>query len=251
MTTSVDVVLPVLNEERDLPRSVATLHQFLTDRCHDRWRIVIADNGSTDNTLAVSQQLSRQYPHVAFIHLEQRGRGRALKRAWLESTADIVSYMDVDLSTDLQTFPQLIAAIRDEGYDLAVGSRLAKGAQVANRTLKREILSRGYNLIIRAVFFTRFSDAQCGFKAISRRAAQRLLPLVQDNGWFLDTELLILAERRGFRIKDVPAHWTDDPDTRVRVWRTVMGDLRGLLRLRVGGIPHLPQEPQETSGPSS
>ena len=250
MTTSVDIVLPVLNEERDLPHSVATLHQFLTDHCLDRWRIVIADNGSTDNTLEVAQQLSQQYPNVAFIHLEQRGRGRALKRAWLESPADIVSYMDVDLSTDLQAFPQLIAAIRDEGYDLAVGSRLAKGAQVVKRTLKREVLSRGYNLIIRAVFFTRFSDAQCGFKAISRRAAQRLLPLVKDNGWFLDTELLILAEKRGFHIKDVPAHWTDDPDTRVRVWRTVMGDLRGLLRLRVGGIPRLPQEPPRTGGPS-
>jgi glycosyltransferase involved in cell wall biosynthesis len=251
MTTSVDVVLPVLNEERDLPRSVAALHQFLSDHCHDQWRIVIADNGSTDNTLAIAQQLGQRYPHVSSIHLDQRGRGRALKRAWLESPADIVCYMDVDLSTDLQAFPPLIAAIRDEGYDIAIGSRLAKGAQVVRRTLKREALSRGYNLLIRAMFFTRFSDAQCGFKAISRRTARLLLPLVQDNGWFLDTEILILAEKRGFRIKDVPVHWTDDPDTRVRVWRTVMGDLRGLFRLRFRGIPRLPQEPQGTGRSSS
>ena len=154
--------------------------------------------------------------------------------------------MDVDLSTDLAAFPGLIAAIRDEGYDVAVGSRLTRGSRVIGRRLKREVLSRGYNLLIRALFFTRFSDAQCGFKALSRRAAQRLLPLVKDNAWFLDTELLLLAEKRGFRIKDVPVRWTDDPDTRVRVWRTVMGDLRGLLRLRLRGIPRVPPEPLTT-----
>ena len=243
MTSSVDIVLPVLNEEQDLPRSVATLHRFLQKHCQDDWRIVIADNGSTDNTLAIAQQLGQQYPQVGCLHLDQRGRGRALKRAWLESKADIVAYMDIDLSTDLQALPPLITAIRDEGYDLAIGSRLAKGARVERRTLKREVLSRGYNLLIRAMFFTRFSDAQCGFKALSRRAAQVLLPLVQDNGWFLDSELLILAEKRGFHIKDVPVHWTDDPDTRVRVLRTALGDIRGLLRLRFGGIPQVPPEP--------
>ena len=247
VATSVDVVLPVLNEEMDLPHSVATLHEFLTHNCQDQWRIVIADNGSTDNTLEVARDLSGKYPQVAYIHLDQRGRGRALKRAWLESPADIVSYMDVDLSTDLDAFPPLIAAIRDDGYDVAVGSRLTQGARVLSRSLRREVLSRGYNLLIKAMFFSRFSDAQCGFKALSRRAAQLLLPLVQDNGWFLDSEVLILAEKRGFRIKDVPVHWTDDPDTRVRVVQTAWGDIKGLLRLRFKGIPQLPQDTQGIS----
>ena len=245
MAISVDVVIPVLNEEKGLASSVMTLHQFLSGRCQDQWRIVIADNGSTDSTLTVAKELSRQYPQVTFIHLNQRGRGRALKRAWLESPADIVSYMDVDLSTDIEAFLPIVAAIRDEGYDLAVGSRLTKGARVAGRSLKREVVSRGYNLLIKAMFFSRFSDAQCGFKALSRRAARLLLPLIRDNGWFLDSELLILAEKRGFRIKDVPVHWTDDPDTRVRVLRTAWGDFKGLLRLRFGGIPKLPQDVED------
>jgi glycosyltransferase involved in cell wall biosynthesis len=239
VSTSIDVVIPVLNEEGSLVFSISTLHRFLSEQCQDDWRIIIADNGSTDSTLSVAQELSQQYGQVAFIHLDQRGRGRALKQAWLDSEADIVSYMDVDLSTDLSAFPLLIAAIRDHEYDLAVGSRLARGAQVHGRSVKREIISRAYNTLIKVMFLTRFSDAQCGFKALSRRTAQLLLPVVRDNGWFLDSELLILAEKKGFRIKDIPVHWTDDPDTRVRVIRTAWGDLKGLLRLRILGIPNL------------
>lgn len=240
MSTSVDVVIPVLNEEDSLAFSISTLHRFLTEQCQDDWRIVIADNGSTDTTLSIAEELSQNYGRVSFIHLDQRGRGRALKQAWLDSEADIVSYMDVDLSTDLTAFPFLVAAIRDHEYDLAVGSRLAKGAKVNGRSLKREIISRAYNILIKAMFLSRFSDAQCGFKALSRRTARLILPVVHDTGWFLDSELLIVAEKKGFRIKDIPVHWTDDPDTRVRVIRTAWGDLKGLLRLRIFGIPNLP-----------
>ena len=239
MSILIDVVIPVLNEEGSLALSIGTLHRFLSEHCQDDWRIVIADNGSTDSTLSVAQGLSQQFGRVTFIHLDQRGRGRALKQAWLASEADIVSYMDVDLSTDLNAFPLLVTAIRDHGYDLAVGSRLTKGAQVNGRSLKREVISRAYNILIKAMFLTRFSDAQCGFKALSRRTAQLLLPVVRDNGWFLDSELLILAEKKGFRIKNIPVQWTDDPDTRVRVIRTAWGDLKGLLRLRILGIPNL------------
>lgn len=236
MPPSVDIVIPVLNEERDLPRCVATLREFLPGAIPNPWRIVIADNGSDDATPEVSRDLMREHLEVGYLRLEQRGRGRALRRAWLESQADLVSYMDVDLSTDLRAIPPLVRAL-EEGYDLAVGSRLARGARVYRRRLQREITSRGYNLLIKSMFFTRFSDAQCGFKAMTRSAAQALLPHVQDPGWFFDSELLIIAEKRGFRIKDVPVNWTDDPDTRVRVVRTAVQDIKGLMRLRFGGIP--------------
>ena len=235
---SVEVVIPVLNEERALPGTVATLREFLRDAIPNPCRIVIADNGSNDSTPQVGRGLAEEHPDVAYLRLEQRGRGRALRRAWLESQADLVSYMDVDLSTDLSAFQPLVQALED-GYDLAIGSRLAKESTVRLRSLKREVISRSYNLLIEAMFFTRFSDAQCGFKAMTSAAARALLPHVQDQGWFFDTELLILAEKRGFRIMDVPVTWTDDPDTRVKVVRTALDDLKGLLRLRFGGLPRV------------
>ncbi|MDP6494124.1 MAG: glycosyltransferase family 2 protein [Dehalococcoidia bacterium] len=236
MQPLVDVVIPVLNEEKALRRCVASLHQFLGEHSPYGCRILIADNGSADQTPDIAEALSKEHSDVSWTRLETRGRGRALRKAWLESDADILTYMDVDLSTGLDAFPLLVRAIGEEGYDVAIGSRLMKGSVVRRRTLKREITSRGYNLIIKAAFFTRFSDAQCGFKAISRNAAQFLIPKIQDQGWFFDSELLILAEKGGFHIKDVPVEWTDDPDTRVRVIKTATDDLKGLLRLRLGGL---------------
>ena len=242
MPPTIDIVIPVLNEERALPSSIATLRQFLGDAILNPWRIVIADNGSDDTTPEVSRRLAAEYPEVAYLRLEQRGRGRALRLAWLESDADLVSYMDVDLSTDLSALPPMIQAL-EQGYDLAIGSRLASGASVNRRTLQREITSRSYNLLIKAMFFTRFSDAQCGFKALTRAAAQALVPRVVDQAWFFDTELLILAEKRGFHIKDIPVTWTDDPDSRVKVIRTALDDIKGLLRLRFGGLPQVSGPP--------
>ncbi len=232
---SVDVVIPVLNEERALTGSVETLHAFLAEEMPQyTCRIVVADNGSTDSTLAVAQQLSSKYSDVTYIHLPVRGRGRALRKALLESDADILSYMDVDLSTDLHAFPKLVDLI-EEGYDIAIGSRLLPQSQI-QRSPRREVVSRGYNLLIKAMFLARFSDAQCGFKAISRQAAQELLPLVKDNGWFFDSELLIIAERLGYRIGEVAVRWVEDADTRVNILKTASGDLWGLLRLRFGGL---------------
>ncbi|HLB29092.1 MAG TPA: dolichyl-phosphate beta-glucosyltransferase [Dehalococcoidia bacterium] len=227
----VDLVIPVYNEEHILAKSVATLRAFLAEHLPHSWRIVIADNASTDGTLAVAQRLAQGDEGVTFIHIPQKGRGRALKAAWLQSPADIVSYMDVDLSTDLRHYPELVAAIAEEGYDLATGNRLARKAQT-RRSLHREALSRGYNFLIKGLLNVRFADAQCGFKALSRLACQELVPLVEDGEWFFDTELLVLAEKRGYRIKDVPVRWVEDPDSRVNIRRTVAQDLRGLWRLR-------------------
>ena len=244
---SVDVVIPVLNEERALPACLETLRGFLSSELRPhRWRIVVADNGSTDGTLRIAQAHAADHPdEVAYVHLDVRGRGRALRRAWLESTADVVSYMDVDLSTGLEAFPPLVGAIVDERYDVAIGSRLAEGARTT-RSLKREAISRVYNGVIRLSLGTHFTDAQCGFKALSRAAAQVLVPAVENNHWFFDTELLVIAERRGFRIKEVPVEWTEDPDTRVKVVATALEDLRGLARLRLRGIPEVAPPGEET-----
>jgi len=247
MAVVVDIVIPVLNEEKVLHDSVEFLYKHLKENFVYKFRIVIADNGSSDKTTEIASVLSQQYSEVNFTRLDLRGRGRALRKAWLESDASILSYMDVDLSTDLSSLNPLITAIAEEGFDLSVGSRLMNGSKVQKRTLKREITSRGYNLIIKSMFFTKFSDAQCGFKAISRKAANLLIPKVEDQNWFFDSELLILAEKIGLRINEIPVHWVDDPDTRVNVVKTASDDLRGLFRLRFGGLSRVLKEVKQIS----
>ena len=232
----VDVVIPVYNEEGDLERSVTTLREFLLQNVDYDWRIVVADNASTDRTLDIAKELAERYPQqVTYVHLDQKGRGRALRRAWTESDADIVSYMDVDLSTDLSAFPPLIDALIDSDYDVAIGSRLKAGAQV-QRGLKREFISRSYNLLIKLLFWHSFSDAQCGFKAVTRRAVQDIVPLIKDQAWFFDSELLLLAERMGYKIFEVPVKWTDDPDSRVKIVSTAWEDIKGLFRVRFSSV---------------
>ena len=247
MGPSVDIVVPVLNEEERLPRGIVILHNFLQqEMTNNPWRIVIVDNGSTDRTRSVSEMLVQRYPGVAYLYIPQRGRGRALRAAWMESTADVVSYMDVDISTNLAHFPRLIRAI-ERGYDVAIGSRHVKGARI-QRSLRREVLSRGYNLLIRAMFLVQFRDAQCGYKVLSRRAARALVPMVKDNQWFFDTELLIIASKWNYRIREVPVEWVEDDNSRVKVFSTVWQDIKGLLRLRFGGIPPLRENIAPGSG---
>ncbi len=227
----VNVTVPVFNEERRLKQNGPRLLAFLQDHCRFRFELVIANNASTDATLEVAQGLASTHQQVRVVHLEQKGRGGALRAVWSASSARILSYMDVDLSTDLAAFPPLVEALIGGGFDLATGSRLLKPS-LTSRGWKRETLSRGYNRLIRILFRTGFSDAQCGFKALTRRAATELIPQVEDNGWFMDTELLILAERLGYRIFDLPVMWVDDTDSRVKIWSTAIADLRGLIRLR-------------------
>jgi len=226
----VNVTIPVFNEEARLKVNIPKLHRCLRDQCPFHFEVVIADNGSTDKTLEVASSLSDTHQGVSVIHLDGKGRGRAVKHAWNASAADILSYMDVDLSTDVAAFPHLIEALVG-GYDVAVGSRRLNPS-LTTRGLKREIISRCYMLLVKALFQTKFSDAQCGFKAITRSAAAALLPLVEDNGWFMDTELLILAETLGYRIFDFPVRWVDDPDSRVKILSTAVEDIKGLLRVR-------------------
>lgn len=233
--TLVDVVIPVYNEERDLERNINTLAAYLEAHCPYRWRIVIADNASVDGTPEIGRRLATTVDRVDYVRLDQKGRGRALRYAWSHSQADVLTYMDVDLSTDLDSFLPLIEPLVEGRYGVAIGSRLARGAHVT-RGLKREVISRIYNLMIRGFFpRRRFSDAQCGFKAVTQQAARELLPLVKDQAFFFDSELLLKAEARGYRIHEVPVRWVDDPRSTVKIGKTAWEDVKGLWRVRWGG----------------
>jgi putative flippase GtrA len=229
-TRLVEVVVPVYNEQRVLAESIHRLHSYLVRTFPYGFRITIADNASTDNTWLAATELERELPYVRAVHLDQKGRGRALRKVWSESDADVVSYMDVDLSTDLDAFFPLVAPLLSGHSDLAIGTRLSKGSNVV-RGPKREFISRTYNLLLRSAMGARFSDAQCGFKAARTEVAQALLPTVEDQEWFFDTELLLLAESHGLRIHEIPVDWVDDPDSRVDIVRTVTDDLKGMWRV--------------------
>jgi putative flippase GtrA len=228
--TVLDIVVPVFNEEDDLERSVRRLHTHLADRFPYPFRITVADNASTDATPAIAARLAAELPHVTVLRLEQKGRGRALRAAWSASDAEVLAYCDVDLSTDLAALLPLVAPLVSGHSDLAIGTRLGRGSRVVRGT-KRELISRAYNLLLRGALAAGFTDAQCGFKAVRADVAHRLLPLVQDTGWFFDTELLVLAERGGLRIHEVPVDWVDDPDSRVDILATAVADLKGVARL--------------------
>ena len=226
----VEIVVPVYNEEQGLERSIRRLHRFLSHGFPFAWRIVIADNASTDATPLIARRLAHALPGVAVVRLEKKGRGRALRTAWTDSPARVVAYMDVDLSTDLRALLPLVAPLMSGHSDVAIGSRLARGARVV-RGPKRELISRTYNRILHTTLRARFTDAQCGFKAVRAAALPDLLGQIRDDGWFFDTELLVLAQRQGLRIHEVPVDWVDDPDSRVAIVSTAIADLKGVARL--------------------
>jgi glycosyltransferase involved in cell wall biosynthesis len=227
----VEIVIPVHNERLALAGAVRELLAFAHERLPVPVRITIAENASTDGTLALARALADELAEVQVRHLEEKGRGRALRTAWLASEADVVAYMDVDLSTDLRALPELLGPLLAGRADVAIGTRLAPGAEVT-RGLKRELISRGYNILLRTLLDVSFSDAQCGFKAARRAVVEPLLTRVQDDGWFFDTELLYLAQRARLSIHEVPVRWVEDTDSRVAIVPTALEDLRGIRRLR-------------------
>jgi putative flippase GtrA len=230
---TVEIVVPVHNEQADLRASVERLHSYLATEFPFTFRVTVADNASTDRTWEIAEDLAAELPGVHATHLEAKGRGRALAQVWGTSDAAVLAYMDVDLSTDLAALLPLVAPLVSGHSDVAIGTRLARTSRVV-RGPKRELISRAYNLLLHATLRTRFSDAQCGFKAIRADRARELLPVVEDTAWFFDTELLVLAERAGLRIHEVPVDWVDDPDSRVDIVSTAMADLRGVVRLGRG-----------------
>ncbi|MEO6045127.1 MAG: glycosyltransferase [Tepidiformaceae bacterium] len=229
----VDVVIPVYNEVTVLAGSAQRTLALFAAHPQYAWRLVIADNGSNDGTSELARGLEAANPgQVKALILTIKGRGLALKEAWSSSDAAIVSYMDVDLSTDLEHLPQLIGMVASGSCDVAIGSRLARGSKT-DRQLKREVTSRGYVAMIRATFpRLRITDAQCGFKALNRKAVDLVVPKIENRMWFFDTELLILAHQAGLTIRELPVRWVEDRDTKVKIVSTAMEDIRGLLRMR-------------------
>ena len=232
----VDIVIPVLNEQEALPVCIAKLQNYISNNVDHKCNIVIADNGSIDDTPEVSNRLVSEYENIQYVRIPERGRGLALKTVWSKSESDIVCYMDVDLSTGLEALPILIKRLKGN-YQIAIGSRLSKTSKVSNRSFQRELTSRGYNFLLKIFFFNKFHDAHCGFKGLRTSTAKKILPLIKDNKWFFDTELLLIAEKSGFEIANIPVQWMDDKDSRVNVIKTIIEDLKGILRLRFLGIP--------------
>ena len=227
---ALEIVVPVFNEESVLEKSITELANYLKLEMPASWQITIADNASTDNTQIIAARLAQVMPNVVYRRLEVKGRGHALRDAWSASEAEVLAYLDVDLSTDLAALPPLVAPLLSGHSDISIGTRLGQSSRVS-RGPKREFISRSYNFLLKRTMQVRFSDAQCGFKAIRADVARTLLPHVEDNGWFFDTELLIIAERSGLRIHEIPVDWVDDPDSRVDIRQTAIDDIRGLARV--------------------
>lgn len=226
-------MIPVLNEAHVLERSVETLRTWCLAHLPYSWRIVVVDNGSTDGTLGVAQRLVERFPaEIGLVSLSERGRGRALRKAWSESTADACCYMDVDLSTELEALPKILGLVLEGGCGVATGSRLHKGQSKVTRSLKRYILSKTYNIMVRQILNTKIRDHQCGFKAVNRAVITLVVPQIRDQTWFFDTELLVLSEKQGFRIGEVPVRWVEDTDSRVKIVKTAWDDIKGIFRVR-------------------
>lgn len=229
---TVEITVPVYNEEKELEERIEVLHKFCTEHLMQYdWYITIADNASSDNTPIIAARLMKENPQVSWLRLEQKGRGRAVKQAWSQSNADICVYMDLDLSTDLIHLPEMLLLLQN-GYDIVIGSRLKKGSKVEGRTPIREVTSRSLNfLFIQMIFHTSFTDAQCGFKGVTRKVVNDLIPYIKDNDWFFDGELLIVGEKSGYKIFDLPVHWIDNPGSTVRLISTIKNDILALWRI--------------------
>ena len=242
---NVDLVLPVYNEELILAQSVARVLEWTNAHPEHEWRIVVADNASTDRTFQIARELEEEHGgeeggRFVALHIPVKGRGIALRVSWLTSPAEVLAYMDVDLSTDMKHLPELIDPIAAGEVDISYGTRLHDDSET-ERSLRREFTSRTYVQILRRLGRLNVTDAQCGFKAIGREPARALLPLVRDTGWFFDSELLLLAQENGYRLREVPVRWIEDRDSRVKILHTAFEDLKGLWRLRIGGVPRVPQ----------
>ena len=239
MINSFDLVIPCYNEAHILENTIKQVVPFMQENFSFQWKIIIADNSSTDATFRIAQELEQKYGgQVVAMHIPIKGRGLALKNAWLTSDAEVCGYMDVDLSTDLTDLRKLVEPFSLGIADITYGSRLHSQSKTS-RGWKREIISRSYVFILNFFARLKVSDAQCGFKAIRTEIARDILPLVEDNGWFFDSELLIIAQHNSMKIIEVPVTWTDDPDSRVDIFKTAIIDLKGIWRVLRGGIPKI------------
>lgn len=206
------ITLPCFNEEQVLEKNVNTIFNYAQKGLSDYdWSILVIDNASSDKTFEIAKKLNQQNPKILIAQYLKKGRGAALKNVWQANNCyDIYSYMDIDLATDLNHFTDLISKL-DEGYNIAVGSRYVPGAK-AQRSFRRKFMSKVYNLLLKLFLKVDFKDAQCGFKAFDKKSIINILPKTFDSGWFWDTEFMILAERSGYKIIEIPVVWKEVRD---------------------------------------
>jgi len=223
-------ILPVYNEQDCVGKNSLLLCDFLEEKIQGDWTIRIVDNASTDNTLKMAQDASRECKKITVLHLDEKGKGRAIKNAMKDLSYDVYAFLDIDMSTDMNHIPELLRWI-DEGYDVVIGSRLLPGSNT-KRSFRREILSRGYNILTRLLLGLPVRDTHCGFKALTRSVVEDVVPKVEDNEFFFDTELLARANKTGYKIKEMPVSWIEDADSKVNVKRTVINYLKNLVKLR-------------------
>lgn len=231
-----EITIPVLNEAATLDEQVRKLHAFLQQHFPSKgqWRIVIADNGSTDATPSLAATLASELEEVVSLRLSRKGVGLALKSSWFATQADLVGYMDLDLATDLVHLPEAYRVISEEGYDLVYGTRLHPKALVINRTRKREITSRGFNFILKRYLGVQFSDGMCGFKLLRRSILDDLYQHgARNDGWFFATELLTVGEWLEYRLYELPVKWTDAPgSSKVRILPLARKYLKAMYALK-------------------
>lgn len=228
------ITIPVLNEEIRLEPGVRETMRFLRENKMDSWTVEIADNGSTDKTQEIAEGLVKEYKgRLKFRKIPERGVGLALRYSWTDAKADIVGYMDVDLATDLKHLLEVQEIFEKNEADAVNGSRLLKGSKVIGRTLKREISSRGFNAIMKFRLKNKFTDAMTGFKFFKRTIVIDLLkevPVIPD--WFVSAELLVRTEWNGHRLREIPVHWTDEPNSKVNIPKLAKQYLGHIDRLR-------------------
>ncbi len=229
------IAIPVYNEESILAENAIKLYDFLKKNIFDDWQIIIADNNSIDQTGKIGQDLEKSLGGIKYLHIPQKGKGRAIRAAWESVNSDIYVFMDADLATDLSTLPDLISAIGRENYDLAAGARFHKDSKV-KRSLLRKFISRAYRFILRLALRSKIKDAPCGFKAVNYKVIKNILPQIKNNEWFFDTEMIVLAEKQNYRVKEIPVIWTEHKKigrrSRVSFLKVSLGYLKEIWRLK-------------------
>lgn len=228
------IVIPIYNEEKILEKNILRLYNFLQNNNLENWQIVIADNASTDQSEKIGQKLNTNYQQIGYLKIPKRGKGIAIRTAWKKySDADIFTFIDADLSTDITFLPNLINAIAKENYDIAIGDRFDKNSKV-KRNLKRNIISLGYRFILKISLKTKINDLPCGFKAINKKILDNIVPLVKNNTWFFDSEIVLLAEKMGYKIKKIPIIWQENREKQnnTPLWSIIKEYLKEILRLK-------------------
>jgi len=207
------VVLPARNEELIIRDNVLRLYEYMQGAFpNDDWKIVVSDNNSSDRTAEIVKELAEKHARIEYLLVTVVGKGAAVKNAWEKYSSDVYMFMDSDLATDIHGIPMLVEPLRLETSDIACGSRFLRESAV-ERSLIRRVTSFGYRLVVKLLLSIKVRDLPCGFKAINEKAKKALLSKIESDGWFFDSELIILGEKLGLRVQEIPVRWREPIET--------------------------------------